>query len=206
MSLQPFKNAFSAQKHEGATDQALVAACLKGEASAWDALIKRYAALIYSVGMRAGLSESEREDLFQDVCLILLDHLSDLRDTARLAGWLISTTKREAWRRQKKRGAKLASELGEGEWAMEGAASIHAPPASSPEADILALENQQLMREALTRLADRCRHLLTLLYGTEEPPSYAEISEQCNLPVGSIGPTRARCLQQLRKLLLETGF
>ena len=206
MPFRSLTNPFQARQPEAASDKELIAACLKGEATAWDALIKRYAALIYSVGLRMGLSESDREDLFQDVCIILMDHLATLRENTRLAGWLVTTTKREAWRLQRRRGVKLATELGEGEWAMEGAENIHAPEAQSPEASFIALEEQQMMREALTRLPDRCRRLLLHLYGTDSPLSYAEIAEQFSLPLGSIGPTRARCLQSLRKLLQETGY
>jgi RNA polymerase sigma factor (sigma-70 family) len=206
MPLRSFKYPFQANQQHLSPDKDLIAACLKGDAAAWDALIKRYAALIYSIGRRMGLSDSDNDDVFQDVCVILLEHLADLRDTARLSSWLISTTKREVWRLRKRRGVALASELGEGEWALEGTTDIHSRSASSPEADIMALEDQQMMREALTRLQDRCRRLLTLLYGVDDPPSYQEIADEFALPVGSIGPTRARCLQQLRKLLMETGF
>src|ERR1051325_7354514 len=103
MPLRSLKNPLQSSLHL-ASDKDLIAACLKGEAAAWDMLIQRYAALIYSIGLKMGLSESDREDVFQDVCVILIDHLADLRDTARLSSWLISTTKREAWRLQRRRG------------------------------------------------------------------------------------------------------
>jgi RNA polymerase sigma factor (sigma-70 family) len=182
-------------------DDKLIAACLNGDAEAWDALVDRYASLIYSVCVRAGLSGADAEDTFQDVCVILLNHLTTLRDTAKLSSWLISTTRREAWRQGKWRNVRLASELGEGEWEMESAEGLYAQESDSPEAGVLALEQQQMMREGLSHLPDRCRKLLTLLYNTETPPAYADLAVLFDLPIGSIGPTRARCLQNLRKIL-----
>lgn len=196
----------SAKASSHRPDHELIAGCLKGDAASWDALIARYAALIYSICLRMGLSQADAEDVFQDVTLILLNHLDTLRDTTRLAGWLALTTKREVWRVQKRRAPKLASELGEGEWEMEGAEGVGTAQAPSPEADILALEEQQVMREGMARLPERCRKLLSLLYGSDDPPAYADIAVQFGLPVGSIGPTRARCLQHLKKLLVELEY
>ena len=207
MPRLPFQTAQNKEDRYRLTeDKDLIAACLNGDASAWDALVDRYAALIYSVCLRAGLSGVNAEDTFQDVCVILFNHLGGLRDTAKLSSWLISTTKREAWRQGKRRNESLASELGDGDWEMEGAESLYGQETGSPETGILALEQQQMMREGLSRLPDRCRKLLTLLYGVETPPAYADIAAQFDLPIGSIGPTRARCLQNLRKILAELGY
>ncbi len=208
MPYVPFRKKDQAASPYGrATDQGLIAACVGGEAAAWDELIRRYAALIYSTCLRMGVSQADTEDVFQNVCLILLNHLADLRDTAKLSGWLISTTKREAWRVLRRQGATLATDMGEGAWEMESAESVYQTHAgANPEADVIALTEQQLMREALSRLPDRCRDLLTLLYVTENPLSYQELSAKFSLPIGSIGPTRARCLQNLRKLLQELGY
>lgn len=208
MPFAPFnKEAQTNSPYRSATDQALIVACLAGKAEAWDALISRYAALIYSVCLRMGVSHADTEDVFQDVCLILLNHLADLREIAKLSGWLISTTKREAWRLSRRRGATVAADLGDGEWEMESGESVGQQNAgANPETEVMALAEQQLMREALQRLPDRCRELLTLLYTTEEPLSYQELSVKFALPVGSIGPTRARCLQSLRIILQELGY
>ena len=189
------------------SDQNLVAACLTGDVGAWDALIERYAALVFSVCLRLGLSQADAEDIFQDVCLILFHHLAEMRDTARLSGWLIVTTKREVWKATRKKNVTLASELGEGAWEMEAAESVHPQKTTgNPEAAMLALTEQQLMREAVLRLPERCRGLLMQLYATDDPLSYQELAVKFALPVGSIGPTRARCLQNLRKILQELGY
>ncbi|MCW3100752.1 MAG: polymerase, sigma-24 subunit, subfamily [Chthonomonadaceae bacterium] len=208
MPSMPFKKKDpSASSYRLATDRDLISACLTGDEVAWDALIDRYAALVFSVCVRMGMPQSDAEDIFQDVCLILFEHLEDIRDTARLSGWLISTTRREVWRASRKRNVTLASELGEAEWEMEGAESVHPQKATgNPEGAILALAEQQLMREAVERLPERCRMLLLQLYATDDPLSYQELAEKFSLPVGSIGPTRARCLQNLRKILQGLGY
>lgn len=208
MPLLPFhKKEQTTSPYRTASDQSLIMACLAGEETAWDALIDRYAALIFSVCRRMGLPQSDTEDIFQDVCLILFHHLANVRDAKRLSGWLISTTRREVWRVARKKNVTLASELGEGEWELEGAESLHPQRVTgNPETEMLALAEQQLMREAVLRLSDRCRNLLMHLYVVEEPLSYQEISEKFSLPLGSIGPTRARCLQSLRKLLQDLGY
>jgi RNA polymerase sigma factor (sigma-70 family) len=204
-SLQ-FKIRLPTQSHQHASDRDLITACLAGDNAAWDSLISRYVALIYSTCLRTGVSSADTEDLVQDVCVILLDRLADVRDTAKLSSWLISTTKREVWRFQRRKGLKLASELGETEWALETGEGINTPTADSPEVEILALEEQQIVRQGMNKLQDRCRILLTMLYGTDSPASYTDAAAELSLPVGSIGPTRARCLQQLRKLLGDLGF
>ncbi len=206
MPSLPFKISFPARSRHSLPDRDLIEACLKGDKGAWDTLIKRYAALIYSTCLRTGLSAADSEDVAQDVCVILLDHLADVRDTAKLSSWLISTTKREVWRFQRRKGLKLASELGDGEWDLDSAAGVNMETADSPETEVLALEEQQLVRQAMEDLPERCRRMLTLLYCTDDPVSYTDIAEELALPVGSIGPTRARCLQSLRKLLAAHGF
>ena len=188
------------------TDPALVHACLQGHAAAWDALIDRYAALVYSLCLRMGLPSSDAEDVFQNVCVLLLEHLGGLRDTTRLAGWIVVTTKRESWRVQGRKRPHLASELGDAAWTMEHAEGAFAERPDSPENDVLELESQQMMREALSRLPERCARLLNLLYNADTPPEYRDIAALLAIPVGSVGPTRARCLQSLRKLLDALGY
>lgn len=202
MPRMPLPRFRQSAPYAAASDADLIAACLKHEAAAWDVLIERYSVLIYSLCLRMGLSPADAEDTFQDVCVLLLNHLESLRDTTRVGGWLASTTRREIWRVQKRRGAtRLASELSEDGWEMEKATGLHGQSSRDPAEEILALEEQQAVRQALFCLPDRCRRLLTLLYSTEPTPSYEEISVQMDFPVGSIGPNRARCLKNLRKLL-----
>ena len=206
MTRMPFQPPDSKAQYLLASDPDIIRACLKGKSAAWEALIERYAALLYSLCLRSGLSQADAEDVFQDVCVILLDHLGDLRDTKRLAGWLISTTKREIWRVQERKRPQLTTELGAAEWTWESARGVFSERPDSPEKDVIELENQQMMCEALARLPERCRRLLDLLYNAEAPPEYRDIAALFAMPVGSVGPTRARCLKSLRKLLIELGY
>ena len=205
-TLAFIRNNAHSHRYKDTPDNVLIAACLKADALAWDALINRYAGLIYSLCYRMGLSNTDAEDMFQDICVLLLNHLEDLRDMTKLASWLISTTKREIWRVQRRNGPILTTELGESAWKLEVAEGLHAQQSTAPDAEIMALERQQLMREALASLSDRCQQLLSLLYANDSPPSYADIATHVSVPVGSIGPNRARCLQQLREILKKLEY
>src|SRR5579859_86625 len=193
-------------RRHAATDPKLIASCLAGDQRAWKTLIDRYAALILSIGVRMGLCQADAEDVLQNVCVLLFNHLSDLRDTARLSSWLISTTRREAWRLCSQRKAVLSADLPGGDYDIERAAGISMSPSTQPEASAVGLEEHQLMRQAMQRLQDPCHSLLRLLFCEDPPFSYADVAARLELPVGSIGPTRARCLQRLHKLLDELGF
>lgn len=195
-----------ARRFASHTDANLIAICLRGEAEAWDALIERYQALIYSTLLKQGLSHADADDVFQEVALILYRYLGDLRDTARLSGWLISTARREAWRLKRRRGMALASEMPDREWELEGAEPVAQSAAPQPDKEIMALEERQLVRQGLEQLGGRCQELLVLLYMREPPGTYADVIERLGMPQGSIGPTRARCLQQLQKILRQSGF
>src|SRR5580692_10240464 len=98
---------------QSAPDSQLIAACLAGDASGWDRLIARYQGLIYTLARRMGMSSVDADDVFQNVCLRLYQHLADLRDTRRLAAWLISTTRREVWHLRRHRGAPSVQDLSE---------------------------------------------------------------------------------------------
>lgn len=193
-------------RYAGMEDPLLISACLSGHAEAWDALIDRYEALIYSVLVRSGLAQADADDLFQDVCLILYNHLGDLRDTARLSSWLISTSKREVWRLHRRRKTHQTTDLSEREWEFESAEPVAGAEAPQPEQSAMAMEEQHLVRLAMSRMQDRCKQLLTMLYMQDPPASYQDVSARLSLPSGSIGPTRARCLQKLKDLLGEIGF
>lgn len=187
-------------------DNHLVARCLEGDAQAWDALIRRYEALVYSTLLKAGLARADADDLFQDVALALYHHLGDVRDTARLSSWLISTARREVWRLFRRRAAQKTMQMPEHEEQIAQGTRLASPEDMLPECAVLEMEKQQLVREALTKVRDRCRILLTMLYCDDPPKSYVEVTQELGIPIGSIGPTRARCLEHLRKALVESGY
>lgn len=179
------------------SDRELVEECLAGDGVAWEALIARYQRLIYSIPVKTGLSNDDAADIFQSVCLRLYEKLSSLRDHDRLSSWLITTTSRECWRLSARRRRETVGDEGE-----EGG-TFEAIPDSNPLADERRelLERQQAVRQGIQSLSERCRDLLTLLFYHKDEFSYAEISRRLDMPVSSIGPNRARCLERLRRLL-----
>jgi RNA polymerase sigma factor (sigma-70 family) len=183
-------------------DSSLIRACQAGDARAWEQLIRRYQRLLYAIPLRCGLSEEDAADVFQTVCLRLLENLDRLRNEQHLTGWLITTTKREAWRLCELQRRAPTQKLEAEEELYE---SLPAPDLL-PEEEVLKLEQEQLVRRAMEELGERCRTLLGMLYQTEPPLAYEEIARRLNVSVGAIGPTRARCLEKLRKVLLRMGY
>jgi len=177
---------------DGTPVSALVSRAADGDQRAWDALVERYAPLIWSVCRRYQLGAADAADVGQAVWLQLMNHLAELREPAALAGWLAATTGRECARaRRKARGPQAARHMLDPE-------SI--PDAQTPAAgqELLAAERHAALREAFTHLPRCCQQLLALLTG-DQPLPYAQISVQLGLPLGSIGLRRGRCLDRLRR-------
>ncbi|MGH3173517.1 MAG: RNA polymerase sigma factor [Streptosporangiaceae bacterium] len=170
----------------------LVARARNGDKQAWDALVERYAPLIWSICRRHGLGDADAADVGQNVWLKLVDQLGTIRVPAALPGWLATTTRRECGRLL--RAAPGARETGHAD-GTQAIADDHAPAA---EEELLAAERHAALREALTHLPPCCQQLIALL-AQDPPPSYAQISVRLGIPEGSIGPTRARCLDKLRR-------
>jgi RNA polymerase sigma factor (sigma-70 family) len=186
------------------SDRSLVRACLEGDRRAWEALIQRYQRMLWSIPQRCGLGEEDAADVFQTVCVRLVENLPRLRDERSLTNWLITTATRESWRVRRWRRREQAAGLGGGATGDETADL----PAEDllPHEVILRLEEEQLVRVGISELGEGCRTLLELLYHSDPPLAYAEVAERMRVPVGSIGPTRARCLQKLKKKLQQSGF
>jgi RNA polymerase sigma factor (sigma-70 family) len=179
----------SAGPGTGPPPAALVSQATAGDRDAWDEIVERYAPLIWSICRRHGLGSADAADVAQAVWLHLVDQLDHLRDPGALAGWLATTTNRECLRRLLGRGpGRLATRLAD------------SPPSAIGvviDEEILA-GRQMALRAAFAGLPSRCQQLLSML--TSDPPcSYAEISAALGIPVGSIGPYRARCLDRLRR-------
>jgi len=181
-------------------DRELIAACLSGDSASWEALISRYQRLIYAIPLKLRLSPDDAADIFQAVCLKLYEKLSTLRDHDRISSWLITTATRECWRIS-------ARNRREGPAAGSGDDDDADPLADIPATAMLAdeerevLERQQVVRDTLQRLPERCRDLLTMLFYQPDELSYADVAKRMNMPVPSVGPTRARCLEKMKRLL-----
>jgi len=165
----------------------LVTSARSGDKQAWDALVKRYAPLIWSICRQYRLDDSGIEDVGQAVWLRLVEHLADLRDPAALPGWLATTTRRECCRVQ-----RATSRLPAGGRVL---GDMPAAQTKTAEHELLVTERHAALREALARLPLSGQRLLSML-SADPPLPYTEISARLGIPVGSIGPHRHRYLDR----------
>jgi RNA polymerase sigma factor (sigma-70 family) len=182
------------ERNHGAPDVAgLVRGAAAGDRRAWERLVDQYARLIWAITSDFKLTESDAADVAQTTWLRLLEHIDRIEYPDRIGSWLAATARNECLRNL---AARKRVVLAHDDEVLTG---VVAP---GPEVDerILADERDQVVRDALSRLPGRWQRLLELLMA-DPPVSYAEISDQLGLPMGSIGPTRGRCLAQLRVLL-----
>jgi len=180
------------------SDADLIAACRQGEEEAWNALVTRYERLIYTIPYRYGLTQTEVSDVFQSVWLSLLRNLKSVNQPDRIAAWLVTTTRRECWERRRGKDFKkiISSEL-------DSHILRARSEEPSPDELVSTYERHDALRNAMEHLDPRCRQMIELLYFDPGIPSYADISDRMGMPVGSIGPLRARCLRKLRKILVD---
>jgi RNA polymerase sigma factor (sigma-70 family) len=179
-------------------DFALVARCRAGEAAAWRELVQHYRRLVFSYPRRAGLDEAACEDVFQEVFAILHAKLPGIERDTGLTKWIATTAHRVTLRalesRRKARRDPIARERS----------------CEAPEEAIDRWERLNAVREALDGIGERCRSLLEALIGATETdgerPQYALIAERLGMPIGSLGPTRARCLAKLAERLRDAGI
>jgi RNA polymerase sigma factor (sigma-70 family) len=170
---------------------ALVTRATGGDQDAWNELVERYASLVYTVCTRYRLSTHDIEDVGQNVWLLLVEQLGKLREPAALPGWLATTTARECLR--------VVTAAHKSERAGTGLddSMLFIDDAEIDE-EILMAERNAALRAAFAQLPSRCQQLLSMLI-RDPPRSYAQIHAELGIPVGSIGPQRARCLDRLRR-------
>ena len=179
-------------------DARLVKACLSGNEDAWSDLIEKYKALIYSIPVKYGLSPADASDVFQTTCLELLARLPDLRKPRALAKWLMQVAHHECyrWKRSQQRVVSRDAE----------------PELPEPEAPAIAeslvqqTQEEQMLREAVRSLTPQCQRLVELLFFETPPRPYAEVAKALGLALGSIGFTREKCIERLRRQLDQAGF
>jgi RNA polymerase sigma factor (sigma-70 family) len=170
---------------------ALVTRASGGDQGAWHELVDRYAPLVYTICTRYRLSKPDIEDVGQNVWLLLVEQLGKLREPAALPGWLATTTARECLRVVT--AASKAERLGTG---LDDSV-IFVDDAVIGE-ELLVAERNAALRAAFAELPPRCQQLLSMLL-SDPPHSYADIHRELGIPVGSIGPQRARCLERMRR-------
>ena len=190
------------------SDVDLLARCRDGSDAAWNTLVRRYQRLIYTVPRRAGLSGEQAADVFQATFTRLFEHIDRIEDGSRVRAWLVTTAKRESLRLldEARRTVDLAAERGghdsdAGDGPEGDLLDRFAHPSPLTEDLLSDLQQQDRLRRALALLDDRARQFLELLFLQDEPLPYSEIAARLGIAEGSIGPTRARCLDKLRAAL-----
>jgi len=168
-----------------------VAAARDGDRAAWDSLVQQFMSLVLGVAERYRLCPDDVADVSQALWLRLVEHLDDIREPRALPGWIVTTTKHEALRLLKARQRAVPVDP------LTGFALNEVDDDDGLEGDLLRLERQQALRAGLRELRPQHRALLMLLLA-DPPLSYDDISRRLGIPKGSIGPTRARCLEALR--------
>lgn len=178
-------------------DAALVLACRRGDARSWEALIEKYKRLIYAIPKRARLDDDQAADVFQMVFSKLVENLDKIEQPERLQAWLVTTARRETIRliNESRRTVSVTSDDEDAPDPLDSIADTN----PLPDEVLERLQFQQRIRAGMDAIDERCRNLLQWLYGEVDAPSYAEIAARLGIPEGSIGPTRARCVEKLKK-------
>jgi RNA polymerase sigma factor (sigma-70 family) len=170
----------------------------EGSAPAWDELVRRYERLVWSVARTYRLSGTDAADAVQTTWLRLVEHLGSITDPERLGSWLATTTRRESLRLAR-RAARERHDLG------DDALDVLADHGAGVDQALLADEQQGVLLRGLRALDERCQSLLRVL-SASPPPRYDAVAEAFGMPIGSIGPTRGRCLDRLRTELVALGW
>jgi len=178
----------NSSKPTGPSNAELLAAALRREAEAWNGLVDRFGRLVWAVARSFELPDSDAADLSQTVWLRLVEHMDQIKEPERLGSWLATTTRREGIKLLRKHRLEIPDELEE-EQSDQGK--------DGPEEQLLVADEYAQLRDALERLPERCRKLLRVIAASDEA-NYSEVAAALDMPVGSIGPTRSRCLERLR--------
>ena len=177
----------------------LVAAASAGDAEAWNAITDRFSNLLWSVARSFRLSQDDAADVVQNTWLRLLENLGRIHQPEALPGWLATTARREALAVLRRRGRDVLvrdEDLGDG---------VVDPQATALDAALLEDERDVHLWSCFVKLSERCQQLLRVLMAVDRP-AYVEVAAAFDMPVGSIGPTRMRCLTRLRALVGEADY
>jgi RNA polymerase sigma factor (sigma-70 family) len=179
------------------TDEELLQACRRGDSHGWHGILDRYERLLYSIPLNCGLTAEDAADVVQLTFTIFLQNLERLDDNSNLSAWLATVARRHSWRRLAQRRREPLGYQADVAEELELLADNHGQLA------VVRWELLDWLDHGLRELDPRCRELLITLYFAHGSHSYAEVAAQLGLAVGSVGPTRARCLEKLRHCLQE---
>ena len=180
------RRTLSVERWRAATDATLVAWAAEGGNSAFAELVRRHQRVVFSVARSCGLGREDAADVTQLAFAALADALGSIDDGARVRSWLCTVARRHSWRLRARRDRE----------------SFEDPPDRAAEDDLVGRVDAVVdLVDALDRLRPKCRDLLTALYFSDQPLDYGEAALALGMPIGSIGPTRSRCLDQLRTIV-----
>jgi RNA polymerase sigma factor (sigma-70 family) len=186
--------------------ESLLRAAAAGDHDAWNEIVARYHRLVWAVARSFRLDHADAADVSQTTWLRLVENVDRINDGDGLPGWLATTARRECLRLLRRTRREIPEELD----SFESVAEHTADPAHGPEAVLLSSEERTKLWQAFATLTDRCQQLLRVL-AVAPLPSYADVAAALGVPIGSVGPTRSRCLAHLRRawnalyLLSDTG-
>lgn len=171
----------------------LVERALHDDDAAWDQLVQLYSALVRAVTRQFRLCDADAADVVQTTWLRLLEHIGQINDGSRVGPWLATTARRECLRvvAQRKRIVLSGDEC---DFDYAG------PEEAGVDEAMLTAERATAVTQAVAQLPPRWRDIMTLL-SVDPPVPYEQISQTLQIPIGSIGPTRRRCLRRLQVLL-----
>jgi RNA polymerase sigma factor (sigma-70 family) len=178
------------------SDRDLIRGCREGDVGAWRRLLDTYERLVFSVPRRHGLSREDAADITQLTLTILVQSIDALPEDTTLGAWLTTVARRHTWRLLERNRRDAADE-------RSGSSEDATLLAGGATEDLEHWELRQWLEHSLSLVDQPCRDLLSALYLEPEEPSYAEVAARLGMAVGSVGPTRIRCLERLRRVLGE---
>jgi len=184
------------RSHPERSDRELVEGCLAGDQRAWETLVLRYKGLVYSIALRYRLGPEDAEDILQTVFVELFNDLPRLRNRENVGPWLSTVTRHQAFHWKRKRSRR-------GEHELEGVSDVALESVGLDPGTHAELEEEQRLRLALSRVPERCRKLVLMLFFEDPPRPYAEVARELGLAEGSIGFIRGRCLKRVERALRE---
>jgi RNA polymerase sigma factor (sigma-70 family) len=199
MPVKEMRSRKTRSAEERKSDREMVRGCLKGSDEDWNLLIDKYKNLIFSIPIRYGLSREEAADIFQTVCLDLIQDLDKVKDPKALPKWLMQVTAHKCfhWKRQQ---ARMVSQDDEEASVPEGRTEAEA------ELNLREVEEEQMLRDARAGLPPRCQELIHMLFYEEPSRPYQQVAASLGLATSSIGLLRQKCLDRLRDQLEALGF
>jgi RNA polymerase sigma factor (sigma-70 family) len=196
--VTPVMTKLPKKSYTAGDDARLVRECLAGREEAWSSLIEKHKALIYSIPVKYGLPSDEAAEVFQATCVELLNRLPELREPRALPKWLMQVAHHRCYRWKRQQARTVSRD-----------ADSNLPEPTTPAiADSLVQQTQeeQMLRQAMAALSPQCQRLVELLFLETPPRPYTEVAAELGLALGSIGFTRQKCIERLRRSLHDMGF